>query len=120
MAEKFNKGVRSAVEHAGGELVASNGAGLKLIPASRYHISPKPAWPIISPPFTVEQLNGCTEVQKGKLLDAIAANTARGQKTAEKERVMQELREAGAVKTTEYTILRAFQAKSEVKEIEIG
>ncbi|MFA4845645.1 MAG: DUF2800 domain-containing protein [Patescibacteria group bacterium] len=120
LVDTFKEHVRSAVEHAGGELPGANGQNLKLVPSSRDKINAALAWPVLSPVLSREEMAECTEIRKGDMLKAIAAHAPRGQKAAAKDAIMADLKARGAVETTEFTVLRVVQSKPETKEITIG
>jgi hypothetical protein len=119
LVEKFKSHVRAAVFQAGGELVGTNGQKLALVTASRDTIDARKAWVVLSEELTEDELSACLTVKKSAAFDAVAAHAPRGQKKAEKDRVMNALIEAGAVSKSEFTQLRVMQAKPQMKEIDI-
>lgn len=60
-------------------------------------IDPQAAWPILTQYLATDELARVVSVQKGKLLDAIAAKAERGVKGKARGQILNQLKEAGAI-----------------------
>lgn len=97
-----------------GPLDLGNGRELALVPEPRDTIDPLKAWPIISERLSNEELAPCIKIGKTALLDAVGDKAPRGQKAKVKAELMDELKTAGAVNTTEVWKLRERKIEKEV------
>ncbi len=99
---------------ATGPIDLGNGRELALVPENRDTIEPLTAWPIISDRLSNEELAPCIKIGKTALLDAVGDKAPRGQKAKVKAHLMEELKAAGAVNTTEIKKLWERKIEKEV------
>jgi hypothetical protein len=115
---RFGSFVHATVEAAGGEIIFADGRRLALTDEGRDDINAKLSWPILRKILSDAQLADIMKLAKGDMLRAIADAAPRGEKGKAKTNVMQELRDAGAVKRTEFKKLHVYHSKK--KESAIG
>lgn len=113
--DQFKSAVRAKVEHDG--IIQGTDKRLVFVNQNRDTIAPKEAWPILTKHLTDDELADSITVSKGSVLDYVGKKAARGQKKAEKDAFMEELRNAGAVETKEIQTMRLLQGQEKEAQI---
>lgn len=89
-------------ELADGPLHLPDGRRIELKSIPRQEILPLPAWPMLASELTQDELAACVTIGKGKLMDAIGAKSAKGQKGRDQIRMLTRLKEVGAINETSF------------------
>jgi len=97
---KQYKSTEKALVSKLGELPVRDGVVLRAVERNTRSIIPGPAWEVIQLHITPDEFAPCVKINKGDLLDAVAARAPRGKKQAAKDDFMNELRDAGAVRVS--------------------
>ncbi len=115
LCKAFRDAARRAVQQFG-PIATADGRELVLTTSERETISAYDGWEILGDYMDDDGLDACMKVNKTKMLKEVASRANKGGKGKAQAKVMLELREAGAVKTTTVETLRLRNVRKELTD----
>jgi hypothetical protein len=89
---------------ADGPIEISDGREIRLQERTRSNIDARKAWPVLRQHMTDDEIAEALTVKKKAVEDAVKARAGKGMKGKAAAALIQELRDAGAVETSQHTV----------------
>ena len=110
--DDYDKALRMGLE-GGAVLPTGNGKAIKLGPGSKHNIDARKAWPVLQKfGFTDDQINNVLKMSKPKIEKIYADRAPDRQMDTYKKKIIQRLRDSGALTTTKFLKLQPVKDRS--------